>query len=686
MKRLFPILAVLIVALNAFCQGNPNPNPTTTAKSREFLRAGTAAQMRGILELSGAATDAVPRAGTNMTGGLTNNVRFFGRFVGDGSALTNLPSTHTNWIAATNIYFNVKSYGALGDNSTDDRVAMQAAIDAAELAGGTVFMPGGIFRVSFPGLNVAANNVRLLGSGMGTTIIKWLDGAYADDGPVIYATGTNLTFESFTIHGNKVGRGLTGSADYEGLNVANFGQLTVLNVEALDCAGDGFDIEAGRRVAMANCRALNAGGVGFSFQVDDATLVNLWASNCAIFTGVGDVDNAAMQFTQSENVSVSGSTFVNNRRNFYSTSSTISVSGCNFLFGGLGGLTSGRLTNVWLNGGQGTFTGCVFSQYQPGGGPNLQIEGNSDNGWNITGNFFRGTDGPTIIRNNPSAVLFNGNVASGDACVIVTNSPRTSITANRLRGSSTGIYLSPNTRDVLVDGNSLYGGNYAFYADANSTNVIFSNNKIEDNKTVYIAGAERWQIIQNHAPGTAEFGYTGSRGFFHGNYIGNYGLGGGSLTNLYIGNMFGNMALGANPNGQKWRDNFLTNMVEAVFTDEVGVVTNHGLTIITVSQNEDVGLVTHTVKSPGFYRVSGMVRVSSNPIDSSASGVRVSYYDGADNRNHYIASIPGDLEMDAVTFYVSEGQISVVAENTFDTDLGLEFEVNVTIEKLGGGP
>jgi hypothetical protein len=57
--------------------------------------------------------------------------------------------------------FNVKAYGALGDGTTDDTAAIQAAIDAAGF-GGTVFFPRGRYLFSTLALN---HGQHLLGSG-----------------------------------------------------------------------------------------------------------------------------------------------------------------------------------------------------------------------------------------------------------------------------------------------------------------------------------------------------------------------------------------------------------------------------------------------------------------------------------------------------------------------------------------
>lgn len=70
------------------------------------------------------------------------------------------------------LFYNVKSpaYGALGDGSTNDTSAIQAALDAASAAGGgTVFFPAGTYRITAT-LTVAAT-VSLLGVGPSASII-----------------------------------------------------------------------------------------------------------------------------------------------------------------------------------------------------------------------------------------------------------------------------------------------------------------------------------------------------------------------------------------------------------------------------------------------------------------------------------------------------------------------------------
>lgn len=100
---------------------------------------------------------------------------------GDSTILSSLQSivqtrvnTHIN--SSLHSYYNVKTYGALGNGTADDTAAIQLAINACETAGGgTVFFPKGTYIVTTniqetSCLVVDSPNVTLLGEGVDTII------------------------------------------------------------------------------------------------------------------------------------------------------------------------------------------------------------------------------------------------------------------------------------------------------------------------------------------------------------------------------------------------------------------------------------------------------------------------------------------------------------------------------------
>lgn len=82
--------------------------------------------------------------------------------------------------ALAGLFFNVKSYGAIGNGAADDGSAIQAAMNAAAAAtngGGTVFFPPGTYR-STVGLSLAGGS-KMLGAGAGTSTKLMFDAASA---------------------------------------------------------------------------------------------------------------------------------------------------------------------------------------------------------------------------------------------------------------------------------------------------------------------------------------------------------------------------------------------------------------------------------------------------------------------------------------------------------------------------
>ena len=97
---------------------------------------------------------------------------------------------------------DVKDYGAIGNGSTDDTAAIQAALDAATVAGATVYFPPGTYQVVEIYVD---SNVRLLGAGAGISIIK-AEGTAASPliqvGLAANRQGDNVTIEHLTFDVN----------------------------------------------------------------------------------------------------------------------------------------------------------------------------------------------------------------------------------------------------------------------------------------------------------------------------------------------------------------------------------------------------------------------------------------------------------------------------------------------------
>src|ERR1035437_6254646 len=93
---------------------------------------------------------------------------------GDEFPVTDVSAVVTDRIVASELanalmglgglgWFNVKTYGAIGNGSIDDSTAVQAAITAAGAAGGgTVYFPPGIYKI-VTGLTIPSDNINLRG-------------------------------------------------------------------------------------------------------------------------------------------------------------------------------------------------------------------------------------------------------------------------------------------------------------------------------------------------------------------------------------------------------------------------------------------------------------------------------------------------------------------------------------------
>lgn len=105
----------------------------------------------------------------------------------------------TNQDKAREGYYSVKDFGAVGNGSTDDSTAIQAAIDAvvAAAGGGTVYFPSGSYKITTT-INVTSGSVRLLGDHVGSASIL----STGTTGTMILLTGNRHSIENLLIYRN----------------------------------------------------------------------------------------------------------------------------------------------------------------------------------------------------------------------------------------------------------------------------------------------------------------------------------------------------------------------------------------------------------------------------------------------------------------------------------------------------
>lgn len=206
---------------------------------------------------------------------------------GSVSSIVKAGAATTNFIARNNIgippidntgQFNVKDYGALGNGSTDDTAAIAAAITAAEVSGGVVYFPPGIYNISSP-LTISTSGVILRGAaewdwGNGGSTIN-LDASWSGAAGVLInignATIENLSFStvSATTSVPIISANSAGSTVYDSFTVRNvvavnsggikFNKCTDVLLENVDLQAwsgtAGYSFTTCQLVYLENCNA-----------------------------------------------------------------------------------------------------------------------------------------------------------------------------------------------------------------------------------------------------------------------------------------------------------------------------------------------------------------------------------------------------------------------------------------------
>lgn len=172
-------------------------------------------------------------------------------------------AAHTNNSTVTQIltvdsflnahHYDVRAYGAKGNASTDDAIAINSAISAAAAAGGgEVYFPPGTYSVgAVIGLK---EGVSLVGAGREASIIQ-----ASTDANVLNAASSDTVTGITIAHLKIVGFGSGGSASY-GINLDTATQVLIHDVWVDDTSLTGIRISACSDVHVVDCRVTNVHG------------------------------------------------------------------------------------------------------------------------------------------------------------------------------------------------------------------------------------------------------------------------------------------------------------------------------------------------------------------------------------------------------------------------------------------
>jgi polygalacturonase len=247
---------------------------------------------------------------------------------GSAAAAREKPAASTDDLGAR--VYNIRSYGAKGDKTTLDTVAMQAAMDAcAGDGGGTVLVPAGTFTIgtvelkSNVTLHIAAAGT-LLGSGDGkdyhaVDAIPLHGDTTLEDGnwALLFAVNArNVTIEGpgtidgqgaqfhSPVRGTPPPSGIGGNKRPYHFLAYHCENLAVRNISLVDCAYHSIRIIESQRIALDSIyihNRVNGNNDGFHFI--SAEQVRL--SNCTVKSG----DDACAMFGSCRYITVTNSYF-----------------------------------------------------------------------------------------------------------------------------------------------------------------------------------------------------------------------------------------------------------------------------------------------------------------------------------------------------------------------------------------
>jgi hypothetical protein len=348
---------------------------------------------------------------------------------------------------------NAKSpaYNAKGDGVTDDRAALQAAVNDASSAHTSVYLPAGIYLVSAPITIPAGEGLTILGSGMGSRI-KLMPNKNCF---IFQMTGadTRITMRDLTIDGNCAQQGSLGSSG--GINA----------IGAVSCMFD--------NIHFTGCRddALYLGGMtGGAFGASNKVMGCLF-------------DQSMSALGPGRGISLSSN---NDNR----------IIGCDFEYlGGSGGTTFSTAVGILDLAGSQLILGCSFIGGVTNATKGVRIQAVSN----------------TTVSNCTFDTVGGDNIfVTGTNHTIVDNTA-VNVGATGTAGTVSGIHLESGAVNVTVQGNTLVSAaaNGAARSLIREENVGGSGTNNIQGNTLVTVGTLSVSAMDLNAPNTLSRGNVG---------------------------------------------------------------------------------------------------------------------------------------------------------------------------------
>ncbi len=203
-------------------------------------------------------------------------------------------------------YISITAFGAKGDGRTDNRAAIQKAIDTARAQGKPVYVPEGVFLHRG---TLTLNGVDMIGAGS-KAVLKAI-GASSSDMQSLILTGTGASVSNLTLDSDATTRGYTGnSAKIQVRDATDFG---IRNVTILNSMGAGMIVLRSSRGVIQNnlVRSTNADSIHMTHGSNNIQVLGNRIEN-AHDDGIAVVSYASYH-TAVNNITIRNNTVLNNQ-------------------------------------------------------------------------------------------------------------------------------------------------------------------------------------------------------------------------------------------------------------------------------------------------------------------------------------------------------------------------------------